>query len=59
MGEALPAKYHERLLGSGDVGTVFKCVSPMHKSLSIFSLSIILHFETCKSVIIYNFLNIL
>lgn len=46
---------HERLVGSSDIGPVFKCVSPTHNSLYVFSVSIILHCEACKSVIIYNF----
>lgn len=41
---------HEKLLGS---------ISLMHNSLCMFSILIILHFETCKSMIIYNFLNVL
>lgn len=31
----------------------------MYNSQSMFSISTVLHFEACKSVIIYNFFNVL
>lgn len=46
---------HERLVGYSAIGTVSECVSPTHNSRCMFSISIILHCEAWKSVIVYNF----